>query len=131
LENSCSYRKQLAHFLAARALFGPGDQASHAPSLPKETNQAAWSIGKIIQLLGPLERDEDPKYKLEFDVAELFVRRGIIKMDSLEKELSSVNASPDCINFIRHLLTLDHKKRPTAEEALHHPWLQDLREEET
>ncbi|WEW59406.1 hypothetical protein PRK78_004878 [Emydomyces testavorans] len=114
----------LAHFLAARALFGPGDQNAHANSLPKEINQAAWAIGKIVQLVGPLERNENPKYKLEFDLAELFVKRGIIKMGSLEEELARVNAAADCISFIRYLLTLDHKKRPTAEQALQHGWLQ-------
>ncbi|KAK2807229.1 hypothetical protein FQN50_005516 [Emmonsiellopsis sp. PD_5] len=114
----------LAHFLASRALFGIMDKTARITSVPLETSQAAWAIGKIIQLLGPPNRDEDPKYTEEFDLAEAVVEMGIIKMGSLEEELGKVNAPVDCVEFIRYLLTLDHEKRPTAEQALQHPWLQ-------
>lgn len=33
-------------------------------------------------------------------------------------------ADEGCINFISCLLSVDPKKRPTAAEALQHPWLQ-------
>ncbi|PGH17412.1 hypothetical protein AJ80_04782 [Polytolypa hystricis UAMH7299] len=89
-----------------------------------ETSQAAWSIGKIIQLLGPLKRDEDPKSTQEFDLAEAVVEMGIIKMGSLEEELAKFDTPVDCVEFIRYLLTMAHEKRPTAEQALQHPWLQ-------
>lgn len=89
-------------------------------------NKSAWAIGKIIKLIGLLERDEDPKYRLEFDLAELFVEQGLIKVGSLEEELAKVNAPKGCVDFIYHLLTIDDKRRPTAAQALQHPWLQNL-----
>lgn len=89
-------------------------------------NKSAWAIGKIMKLVGPLERNEDPKYKTEFDLAEFFVKRGLIKIGSLEEELAKANATTDCVDFIRYLLTIDHKTRPTAEQALQHPWLRGL-----
>ena len=33
-------------------------------------------------------------------------------------------ADEACIDFLQHLLTIDPEKRPTAETALQHPWLQ-------
>ena len=32
--------------------------------------------------------------------------------------------SPECIAFVKYLLTRDYKERPTASEALRHPYLQ-------
>ncbi|KAK2861090.1 hypothetical protein FQN49_004554 [Arthroderma sp. PD_2] len=116
----------LAHVLTSRALFGVIDQTARIDDVPLEISQAAWAIGKIIQLIGPLKRDESPKYTQEFDLAEALVDMGVIKVGSLEEELTKVNASTDCTGFIRYLLTLDHEKRPTAEQALQHPWLKAL-----
>lgn len=47
---------QLAHVLSCRILFGNADQKVRIASVPLETSKAAWSIGKIIQLLSPLPR---------------------------------------------------------------------------
>ena len=33
-------------------------------------------------------------------------------------------ADDGCIEFVRHLLSVDPKTRPTAQQALQHPWLQ-------
>ncbi|KAI1912707.1 hypothetical protein LOZ12_002615 [Ophidiomyces ophidiicola] len=113
----------LAHFLAAGPLFGIVDKTSRIQSVPLETSQAAWAIGKIIQIIGPIKRDENPRYKEEFDYAEGLVEMGIINMGPLEEELSKTGAPKDCIEFIKYLLTLDHEQRPTAAQALQHPWL--------
>ncbi|KAF3481151.1 uncharacterized protein GIQ15_03910 [Arthroderma uncinatum] len=116
----------LTHFFANRIIFGNWDQDSRAKEFPLDVNKSAWAIGKIIKLVGPLERDEDPKYKPELDLAEFFVKQDLIKVGSLEEELAKINTPIDCVDFIRYLLTIDYKTRPTAEQALQHPWLQDL-----
>ncbi|KMP08082.1 hypothetical protein CIHG_09228 [Coccidioides immitis H538.4] len=116
----------LMHFFANKIIFGNWDQDSRVQEFPLDTNKSAWAIGKIMKLVGPLERDEDPKYKSEFDLAEFFVKRDLIKVESLEEELAKVNVPSDCVSFIRYLLNINHKTRPTAEQALQHPWLQDL-----
>ncbi|EFQ97409.1 CMGC protein kinase [Nannizzia gypsea CBS 118893] len=112
----CLVHWRYPHFSAARALFGPGDQDSHAKALSKGVNQAAWSIAKITQLVGPLQGMRIP--------ADVFVQRRIIEIGSLREELIKVNVPTDYIDFIQYLLTVDHRERPTAEEALQHPWLQ-------
>ena len=33
-------------------------------------------------------------------------------------------ADAGCLEFLKYLLTIDPLERPTAEEALNHPWLQ-------
>ncbi|KAM5431934.1 hypothetical protein McanMca71_005900 [Microsporum canis] len=116
----------LTHFCTNRVVFGNWDQDCRVQEFPLEVNKSAWAIGKIIKLIGLLERDEDPKYRLEFDLAELFVKQGLIKVGSLEEELAKVNAPKGCVDFIYHLLTIDDKRRPTAAQALQHPWLQNL-----
>lgn len=97
------------------------------PSKPLETTQAAWSIGKIIQLLGPLPRNEDARFTDEFNIAEFLVRKGVIKLGSLEDELRFFDVPEDCVQFVLDLLVLDPEKRPTVTQALEHPWLQDIR----
>ncbi|EGD91919.1 CMGC protein kinase [Trichophyton rubrum D6] len=114
----------LTHFFANRVIFGNWDQDCRVQEFPLEVNKSAWAIGKIIKLTGSVKRDEDPKYQLEFDLAELFVNQGLIKVGTLEEELAKVNAPKGCVDFIHHLLTIDDKARPTAEQALQHPWFQ-------
>lgn len=85
--------------------------------------QAACSISKIIQLVGLFPWDKDSKYTEEYDLAKLLVRKGFIGNRSLEAELSSMEIPKDCVEFILYLLALDPRERPTAEQALKHPWL--------
>ena len=79
------------------------DKDARVNDVPLETSQAAWAIAKIIQLVGPVKRDENPNYTVEFDLAEALVDMGTIKMGSLEQELSKADAPPDCVEFIRYL----------------------------
>ncbi|EZF34712.1 hypothetical protein H109_00303 [Trichophyton interdigitale MR816] len=109
-----------------RQMWSVGVTDCRVQEFPLEVNKSAWAIGKIIKLIGSVKRDEDPKYQLEFDLAELFVNQGLIEVGTLEEELAKVNAPKGCIDFIHHLLTIDDKTRPTAEQALQHPWLRNL-----
>lgn len=50
----------------------------------------------------------------------------VLTIGTLREELARVpgpRISPDLIDFIHYLLVIDHTKRPTAAEALQHPYL--------
>lgn len=52
-----------------------------------------------------------------------------IKTGRIEDELRKLRGSngqmleAGCVEFVKSLLVLDHTKRPTAREALRHPWI--------
>jgi serine/threonine protein kinase len=117
---------QLAHFIAAKALFGCRDVNVRVSSVPMETSQAACSIAKIIRLIGPITRSEDPQFTAEFDLAEMIAQMEAFPTRSLEEELKTFGPEQDLIESIRWLLALDPEIRPTAKQALEHPWLQGL-----
>ncbi|KAF3480041.1 uncharacterized protein GIQ15_05388 [Arthroderma uncinatum] len=106
-----------------RPLFGNLDFVGLRGFAYIKVDEAAWCIGKIIRLLGPLKRDELRKHKEEFDLAETLAENGSFELGTLEEELAKIDLPPDCIAFIRYLLDTDHTTRPTAKEALRHPWL--------
>ncbi|PGH16446.1 CMGC protein kinase [Helicocarpus griseus UAMH5409] len=117
----------LAHFISPKPLFGHVDLEFPVTVMSPEMSQAASSIAKIMQLIGPLARDEDPKYSEEFDAAEALVEVGAIPLSSLGDELMKCEVDRDCVDFIAYLLALDPEKRPTVEQALAHPWLNDTK----
>lgn len=101
----------------------------------------AWCIAKIQRLIGPLGPPVgNPAYEEEFLMAEhlesttfehpdtkletQFINVGTLRQE-LEK-LTNPRVSPGLIDFIEYLLTVDHTKRPTALEALQHPYLQSI-----
>lgn len=79
-----------------------------------------------MQLFGPLPRNENPEFTEEFNLAEALVKRGVIKIGPFEEEISKFDVSEDCSQFLQHILGIDPRKRPTAVQALQHPWLQDI-----
>ncbi len=101
----------------------------------------AWCIAKIRRLVGPLGRPTNiPDYQEEFQIAEVLesttfnhpdtkLETQYIKVGNLRQELERLpdpKVSPELIDFTEYLLVIDHTKRPTAVEALQHPYLQDL-----
>lgn len=84
-----------------------------------------------------MEPPVDSKYEAEFALAEYLetstfrhqydsLERQFITVGTLRQELEKISApkvSPELLDFIEFLLVLDHTKRPTAEEALLHPYL--------
>ncbi len=100
----------------------------------------AWCIAKIRRLIGPIGPTFNPDYDDEFVVAEhlessIFVHPDtkletqFIKVGTLLQELEQLpgpKVSKELIEFIEYLLVVDHEKRPTALEALGHPYLQSL-----
>ncbi len=52
-----------------------------------------------------------------------------VKVGNLRQELENLpgpKVSPQLIDFIQYLLLVNHAKRPSAMEALQHPFLQSL-----
>lgn len=118
---------QLAHFMAKNALFGHSGLNVQIERKSVETTQAAWSVGKLIQMFGPFSKwDCKSEYEEEYKLANLLIDRGYLKMDSLEVELRNAGVPDDCMRFIQYLLTWNPDERPTAEQALKHPWLEHI-----
>jgi len=118
----------LVHGLFPETVFGPYDKIILG-------HTEARCLAKIIRLLGPLGQPVDCEaYQEEFAVAEqLEVMENphdgtnLIKGGTLREELqqlSDPSVSPQLLEFIEYLLVVDHNKRPTASEALQHPFLQ-------
>ena len=121
---------KLAHWLSHSAIFGP-----HHKIVQDLTE--AWCIAKIHRLAGPIEPPVGSRYQEEFTLAE-YLETSTFKHqdDSSERQFNTVGTlrqererisapavSPELLDFVEFLLVLDHTKRPTAEEALRHPYL--------
>lgn len=121
---------KLVHWLSHSAIFGPHDK------IVQDLTEA-WCIAKIRRLVGPIEPPVDSKYEEEFALAEYLETSTFrhqedsseiqfITVGTLRQELEKISApkvSPELLDFIGFLLVLDHTKRPTAVEALQHPYL--------
>ncbi|KAK2759911.1 hypothetical protein FQN54_002646 [Arachnomyces sp. PD_36] len=122
----------IAHWLMSDTLFGAKDKVI-------QDNHTAWCLAKINRLVGPLEIPEDPDYKENFQMGAALEGSGYIHpktgdptpyitVGSVREELQNLPrevCSETCIDFIEHLLIVDPAKRPTAEEALRHPFLRE------
>ncbi len=119
--------------MASKVIFGPSDK------IIKDMTEA-WCLAKMIRLVGPLDDPVKPEYGEDFATAvflekESFVhpttgvKEEFVKLGTIRQELEAVpgqNIEKGCIDFIESLLVMDHTKRPTAREALKHPWLRDV-----
>ncbi|KAI3328838.1 kinase-like domain-containing protein [Ustulina deusta] len=117
----------LAHWLRQATIFGASDKII-------EGLTEAWCIAKIHLLVGPLgEYHGSPEIEEEWDVAEQIKDMDagppigkLFKVQTLREELERIEnppVLPSIIDFIESLLIIDPSKRPTAEEALRHPFL--------
>jgi serine/threonine protein kinase len=124
---------QLAHWMVSNILFGPSYKII-------EGMTEAWCLANMIRLVGPLEKPVAPEYEEEFDIARGLanstftnpvtgLEEQYIKLGTVRQELEKVSGGKiekGCIDFIESLLVVDHTKRPSAREALEHPWLREL-----
>jgi hypothetical protein len=92
----------------------------------------AWCVAEIRRLVGPIEPSVNSSYKQEFALAEYLETNSFkpqddspktlyITIGTLRQELEKISApkvSPELLDFIEFLLIIDHRKRPTAVEAL-------------
>lgn len=107
-------------------MFGPSDKII-------EGNTEAWCIAKLQRLVGPLGLCiEYQQYKDEFELAGQLVSMEfpevgkLIKVGTWREELESLTEPPvsaELLDFIEHLLVIDMEKRPSAVEALKHPYV--------
>jgi len=122
---------QLAHWLGHEAIFGTTDKIV-------EGLTESWCIAKIDRLIGPLGPPvQIPDYESEFSTADHLstgthidpeIDGPVPYMDvgSLRQELESLpgpKVDAGLLDFIDFLLIVDYAKRPTAAEALEHPYL--------
>jgi len=122
------------HWLSPSGIFGAEDKIVQGFT-------EAWCIAKIQRLIGPLDPPVDnPDFEEEYSFAGHFesttfqhpetkLETKFIKVGTLRQELEKLSGpkvAPELIDFIQYLLSVDHTKRPTALEALRHPFLQSL-----
>lgn len=125
----------LAHWLAGRTIFGPADKIV-------EGLIDHWCVAKLMRLVGPIGTPDPSKTGIvdEFALAEYFEKgtfvnpqtgreESFIKVGSIRQELEKVEGPIEqgCIDFIESLLVVD-PMRPSAREALQHPWLKSSSE---
>ena len=125
---------KLVHWLSPSIIFGPKDKIV-------EGLTEAWCLAKIRRLIGPLNPPiNNSDYQEEFLLAEHLestsfehpdtkLETQFIKVGTLRQELKRLpgpKVSPELIDFLEHLLVVDHTKRPAASEALQHRYLQSL-----
>ncbi|OBT66168.1 hypothetical protein VE03_05117 [Pseudogymnoascus sp. 23342-1-I1] len=120
----------LVHWLMSRAIFGPRGKII-------KDHTDAWCMAKLMRLMGRFDMTEDMDgYKewrlataleaMDFKDHKTGDMRPYIVGGTLEEELESLPRElcmRECIEFILYLLELDYKKRPTALEALQHPFI--------
>lgn len=117
--------------MAGKTIFGPGDKIV-------EDFTDHWCIAKLMRLVGPIGMPDPSKVDIldEFALAEHFDKATFvhpqtgqeeryIKVGSIREELEKVEGPIErgCIDFIESLLVVDPIIRPSAREALQHPWL--------
>ena len=102
-----------------------------------------WCIAKLMRLVGPIGTPDPSKTDIvdEFALAEYFekgtfvhpktgLEESFIKVGSIRQELEKVEGPIEkgCIDFIESLLVVEPMRRPSAREALQHPWLKSSSE---
>ncbi|KAL8760671.1 MAG: hypothetical protein Q9184_003156 [Pyrenodesmia sp. 2 TL-2023] len=122
---------KLVHWLCPESIFG-----SRGKNV--KGSYEAWSIAKLQRLIGPMDPPiDDPALVAEFALARKMgiahyedpdtkKMTRVLRIGTLREELARIpglKISPDLIDFIHYLLVIDHTKRPTAAEAMQHPYL--------
>lgn len=124
---------QLVHWLMSKTLFGPRGKVI-------EGHVDAWCMAKIMRLVGRFEEPKSSERAEEWLLAcgleateykdpKSGEMKPFIELKSLQEELEALPrelCTRECIDFILYLLTLDHQKRPTASQALKHPYIRSL-----
>ncbi|RHZ57212.1 hypothetical protein CDV55_106074 [Aspergillus turcosus] len=130
----CFHSSDVWSFGVTGPIFGAKDKIV-------ENLTEAWCIAKIRRLVGPIGPPiSNRDYEEEFLIAEHLesstfthpdtgLETPFIEVGSLREELEKLpgpKISPELLDLIEFLLVVDHRKRPTAAEALQHPYLQSL-----
>lgn len=105
-----------------------------------EGHLEAWCIAQMMCLVGgPIGDPTDNEiYKKEFNMARILVNMDhsnggkLVTRDHWRKELEDIADRPvpkNLLDFLETLLVIDPDERPTAEQALRHPYLQSAASE--
>lgn len=119
--------------MAGVTLFGAWDKII-------DEHEEAYCIAKIERLvgpLGPLPEGMREDYAEQFEVAAALkdvwlgppINQYLFTIDPWRKVVEGLQHPPipvGLLDFIEHLLVMDEEKRPTALEALKHPYLADI-----
>lgn len=89
---------------------------SISPPLNKPEYEEEFLVAQYLESI----TFEHPDTKLETQ----FIKVGTLRQE-LEK-LPGPKVSPELLDFIQYLLVVDHTERPTALEALEHPYLRSI-----
>lgn len=115
----------------SKPIFGPREKI-----IKNHTN--AWCMAKLMRLLGRFEMtksmDNYDEWLLavglegsEYKDPKTGTMKPYIALGTLQEELRQLPrdlCSLECIDFLVYLLNLDYKKRPTALDALKHPFIE-------
>ncbi|OAY40200.1 CDPK-related kinase 1 [Manihot esculenta] len=82
------------------------------------TEADMWSVGVIAYILLCGSRPFWAR-------TESGIFRAVLKADPIFDDAPWTSLSPEAIDFVKRLLNKDYRKRPTAAQALSHPWLAD------
>lgn len=123
---------KLTQWLSRQALFSVDD------TLVKDSTKEALciaSIQRLIRQIGPPKKGSG--FEKEFSLAKNLESKTykdsdtkrqlpVFRVGSLRHELENLDGqrmSPELISFLHFLLVVDPTKRPTANDALSHPYL--------
>lgn len=83
-----------------------------------------WTVAKLFQLFGALPPPVDKYRESEWGLAKKPIdpQNGYMKVGTMDTEIRKVGLPDITIDFIMSLLVVDDEKRPTAQEALKHPF---------
>ena len=121
---------KLTHWMAEHTIFGP--RGKIIDGMKEE-----WCIAKIMRLVGYSENLVHEDYVEEFSTASFLeqntftipgatIERSFITLGTVRQELEKLpgpKMEQGMIEFIESLLVIDHTRRPSASQALQHPYL--------
>ncbi|EEP82987.1 predicted protein [Uncinocarpus reesii 1704] len=83
-----------------------------------------WAVAKLFRLINGLPSPVDRYRESEWELAEKLVdpQYGYMKVGTMDKEIRKLYLPEVMADFIMSLLVVDDEKRPTAQEALKHPF---------
>lgn len=111
--------------MAAKAIFGKSGRTVKT-NLPREVNEAGWSIAKLHRLRdSPLWGPIQEPWAMDWAVAVHFIESDLVGLStSLRETLVQTGVSSELIDFIEYLLVVEPTERPSIEDALAHPLLE-------
>jgi serine/threonine protein kinase len=85
-----------------------------------------WAVAKLFRLFNGLPSPVDRYRESEWELAEKLVdpQYGYVKVGTINEEFGTLGLPEIMVDFIMSLLVVDDENRPTAQEALKHPFFQ-------